>query len=410
MLQRAQEDVRRVDAARRSAILNSLPANIALLDASGFIVAVNESWRQFGRINGLRESSADVGSNYLAVCLDAHGDHSDGASLIADGLSSVLERAATGFTVVYPCHWPNIERWFQMTATPLSADRTSGVVVMHLGITDRKIYEIALKTSEAEQREATRQLNLERSRLVAAQRVAKVGSWETDLATMAVLWSEETYRIHELDPEVAVTHAGFLQRVHPSDRARVDSTLHASLTSHEPSVMRHRLLLPEGRIKFLEERWQVVFDDAGQPVYVLGTCQDITDRRLDEERIERLNRGYLVLSQINALTVRVRDRDELFQGACRIAVESGGFQLAWIGRVDVASASIVPVASAGHCPDFTLPVDGAFSLDDETRPCAFAVRTRHPVIVNDLKNDSRFSSQRSTPRPPSCPSLPCRSS
>ncbi|MBB1473824.1 EAL domain-containing protein [Luteimonas sp. MC1782] len=390
LLQRAQEDVRRVDAARRTAILNSLPANIALLDGSGFIVAVNESWRQFGRSNGLKGSSADVGANYLDACQDAHGDRSDGATGIADGLLSVLERAATGFDAIYPCHSPDIDRWFQMTATPVSDDQASGVVVMHVDITDRKLHEIALQASEAEQRESTRQLSLERARLVAAQRVAKVGSWETDLATMAVLWSAESYRIHEVDPEVAVTRNDLLELVHPADKARVDIELRALLSSREPKVMRHRLLLPGGLVKFLEKRWQVDFDEDGRPLRLIGTCQDITARCLDEERIKRLNRGYLVLSQVNGLIVRVRDRDELFQGACRIAVESGGFLLAWIGRVDVVGASVVPVASAGNCPAAALPVERGFPLDDLAQPCTLTVHTREAVIVNDLASDVRF--------------------
>nr|WP_246191589.1 EAL domain-containing protein [Pseudoxanthomonas gei] len=394
MLQRAQEEVRRVDANRRTAILNSLPANIALLDAGGYIVAINESWRQFGRSNGLRGSSAEVGANYLEVCLQAHGDHSDGATRIADGLQSVLERTAPRFEAMYSCHSPHEQRWFQMTATPMSQEPASGVVVMHMDITDRKLHELALQSSEADQREAARQLLAERSRLVAAQRVAKVGSWETDLATMEVVWSRETYRIHEMEPETPVTHADFLARVHPDDRGQLDLDLQASLPLREPSSTRHRLLLPGGRIKFLEERWQVLFDESGQPVRVSGTCQDITDRRLDEERIERLNRGYLVLSQINALIVRVGDRAELFQDACRIAVESGGFLLAWIGWVDAASGNIVPAALAGSCRDRNLAIGRTVALGDEVHPCAIAVRTRQPVIVNDLASDARF-----VPRP-----------
>jgi diguanylate cyclase (GGDEF)-like protein len=399
LLQRAQQDVRRADAARRKAILNSLPANIALLDADGFIVATNESWQRFGQGNGLRGASADVGANYLDVCAGAHGDHSDGARHVASGLSSVLERAKPAFDTVYDCHSPEAQRWFRMTATPVSADRASGVVVMHVDITDRKRIEIALEASESDQRESSRQLHDERARLVAAQRVAKVGSWETDLATMDLAWSAETYRIHEIEPGLPVTHADFLERVHPLDRARVDGELRASLASGVPAATRHRLLLPDGRIKFVEERWQVAFNDAGQPVRANGTCQDITDRRLDEERIERLNRGYRMLSQTSALIVRVRDRDELFQGACRIAVETGGFPLAWIGRVDEASARVVPVASSGDCPAATFPAAPGIALDDAGRPCAVAVRERRAIIVNDLDADARFAQLRAQVSP-----------
>ena len=62
--------------------------------------------------------------------------------------------------------------------------------------------------------------------------------------------------------------------------------------------------------------------------------RDITARKASEERIRRLNRWFAVLSGINALIVRARDRDELFRGACRIAVEAGALSAAWIGLVD----------------------------------------------------------------------------
>ena len=126
MLQRAQEEMRRVDAARRTAILNSLPANIALLDRGGFIVAINESWRQFGRSNGLKGHSSDIGANYLDVCLEAHGEHSEGATWIADGLLSVLERTAAGFVTEYACSSGPSERWFSITATPLALSSAPG--------------------------------------------------------------------------------------------------------------------------------------------------------------------------------------------------------------------------------------------------------------------------------------------
>ena len=63
--------------------------------------------------------------------------------------------------------------------------------------------------------------------------------------------------------------------------------------------------------------------------------------------VVRLNRVYATLSGINALIVRVRSREELFREACRIAIDSGRFKLAWIGVVDPAAQNILPVASAG---------------------------------------------------------------
>ena len=79
---------------------------------------------------------------------------------------------------------------------------------------------------------------------------------------------------------------------------------------------------------------------------VIGTAsigEDVADRRRPEEKISRLNRVYAVFSGINATIVRVRDRDELFREACRIAVEDGGFRLASIGIVDADTRQVKPV-------------------------------------------------------------------
>ena len=79
-----------------------------------------------------------------------------------------------------------------------------------------------------------------------------------------------------------------------------------------------------------------------------GFIRDITARKEADEKIKRLNRVYAVLSGINALIVRVRDRQELFNEACRIAVEHGNFGMAWIGTLDPATQDVTPVAWAGE--------------------------------------------------------------
>ena len=151
-------------------------------------------------------------------------------------------------------------------------------------ITERKRAERLVQESEREQRELAAQLDNERARLVAAQAVAKVGSWETDLTTRAVLWSAETYRIFEVDPEeFQPTHAAFLDLVHPDDRAAVSDAFEESLDSEMFYVIEHRVLMRDDRIKFVEERWQIMQDDLGNPVRAIGTAQDVTERKESEE-------------------------------------------------------------------------------------------------------------------------------
>jgi PAS domain S-box-containing protein len=133
------------------------------------------------------------------------------------------------------------------------------------------------------------QLDAERNRLIEAQSVAKVGSWEADLSTLAVGWSLETYRIFGVDPaSFNPTYQSFLDLVHPDDRAAMDEAFQKSLKQRRFQVAEHRVTGGDGRIKFVEERWRVIFDEKRRPLRAVGTCQDITERKLAQEERDRL--------------------------------------------------------------------------------------------------------------------------
>lgn len=129
------------------------------------------------------------------------------------------------------------------------------------------------------------------------------------------------------------------------------------------------------------------------PIFT-GFIRDITARKEAERRIERLNRVYAVLSGINTLIVRARDRDELFREACRIAVEHGQFQMAWIGVVDRGAMRIVPVCSAGGDAAFFEEMRERLSLLDDAPagqgPATMAIKQKLPVVVNDVQADPRI--------------------
>ncbi|MDP9140581.1 MAG: PAS domain S-box protein, partial [Pseudomonadota bacterium] len=151
-LSRAQEQIRHVEAAKQAAVLNALPSHIALLDPSGEILSVNEAWRQFAAANEYQGVAAGVGLNYVDIAQRASGDHSSTAHLAAAGIRSVLSGAKSSFSIEYPCHSPQQERWFLMTVTPLAPDRCNGAVVMHVNISERKQAEEAQRQSEARYR------------------------------------------------------------------------------------------------------------------------------------------------------------------------------------------------------------------------------------------------------------------
>lgn len=136
------------------------------------------------------------------------------------------------------------------------------------------------------QRELTDQLRASEARLVAAQAVAKVGSWEIDLTTQTAIWSEETHRIFETDPRTFVpSYRNVIEIVHPDDRVKVEKTFTLSLIELSGGAIEHRLLLANGRVKFIDERWRVMLDRNGRPERALGTCQDINERKQSDQQI-----------------------------------------------------------------------------------------------------------------------------
>ena len=132
-------------------ILDSMTAEIAVLDSNGVIRAVNKSWTEFSRTNcvvpGEVAARTDVGSNYLAVCSAAGSlEVTDGASA-QQGIEAVLNGTLPEFSMEYPCHSPDQQRWFHLNVTPLISSG-EGVVVAHTNITDRKNSELLAVRSE----------------------------------------------------------------------------------------------------------------------------------------------------------------------------------------------------------------------------------------------------------------------
>jgi PAS domain S-box-containing protein len=135
----AAERQRRESDRLRQAVLDALPAEVAVLDGEGRIVAVNAHWRRFAEENGapaaLREG---VGIDDLDVCGSLQAEESAEADSIADGLAAVLTGRAPGYSTEYPCHAPERPRWFALTVAPLAEGET-GAVVVRFEITNRKL-------------------------------------------------------------------------------------------------------------------------------------------------------------------------------------------------------------------------------------------------------------------------------
>lgn len=139
------------------------------------------------------------------------------------------------------------------TETTLNEQGEIGkVIVTFVDITRRKQAEQALRRSE--------------ERLNEAQRIAHIGHWELDLINNVLLWSDEIYRIFEIDPgRFGASYEAFLNAIHPDDRAAVDAAYTNSVKNKTPYAIEHRLLFADGRVKYVREQSETYYDQDGSP-------------------------------------------------------------------------------------------------------------------------------------------------
>ena len=137
-----------------------------------------------------------------------------------------------------------------------------------------------------ERHQVEQSLRASQARLNEAQKLSKVGSWDLNLKNNQLNWSDEVYKIFEHDlNSYAPSYEGFLQTIHPDDRALVDASYAKSLEDRSPYMIEHRLQMPDGRIKYVCERGISFYDDEGNPLRSMGTVQDISERKGAEERL-----------------------------------------------------------------------------------------------------------------------------
>jgi diguanylate cyclase (GGDEF)-like protein/PAS domain S-box-containing protein len=496
LLRSAQERLHSIQAARVAAILDSLPAHIALLSPRGIIISVNQSWRRFAGANAMRGEESGVGLNYAGTCDSARGANAAEAYQAAAGIRAVLDGSTRSFSLQYPCHSPDERRWFLMTVMPLAEDRFNGAVVMHLDISAEKLAGDKLRDSELRFRQMAESMDdvfylvdvkSGRTLYVSPSYERLSGrsceslyrhpeSWAESIylddraATAAkyeagLKWGAFEYECRIVRPDGVIRwmscrgfpvrdQAGNLVRIagvakditeHRQDeesllrfRAAMDTTGDAitlinratmhfvdvnatacamfgytreELLELEPARLRatttdllasdyDKLIAGEGANEVNEavlkrkdgSSLQVEVrrhaQRSGVDWIIVGVVRDITQRKQAEAKIKRLDRVNALLSHMNALIVRVKDRDQLFNGACRIAVEQGGFRMALVGGVDPDSLRVTPLATAGVNEELTAIFKGLMASNTYDNTIVMrAVRNNEILVSNDLHRD-----------------------
>ncbi|HEX6735855.1 MAG TPA: EAL domain-containing protein [Azonexus sp.] len=123
--------------------------------------------------------------------------------------------------------------------------------------------------------------------LRAAQRIARLGNWTLDLGSNRLHWSDEVFRIFEIDPQqFPATYEGFIAAIHPDDREAVTRAYQESLEQRRPYEITHRLLFADGRVKYVHEHCETQFAADGTALVSRGTVQDITEHHQAEAALQ----------------------------------------------------------------------------------------------------------------------------
>lgn len=376
------------------AVLDSLSAEIAVLNNDGVIVTTNAAW------DACTQAKPDgamlhppIHSNYLDVFREPRNHPAKDKALV--GIQRVLEGSLSSFAVQYPRLTDSTDRWFLLHATPLV--NYGGAVISHIDLTVMKRAKAALRQSEArfravvdslgegllltdlngqvwyansrmedlsgfnpaemvqqqvasffrlsgplsdafgfsgaseettgraelpllrkdgshlwvdvnagvlrdskretigtvyaitdisERRHAREALRKSQAGLLLAQRIGHVGSWELDLASRLMEWSAETYRIFDLAPSgTRPSFQQFIGLLADDDRLRVTQGLEKAL--HGSSSFRSDccIIRPDASTRFVHLQAQMILDSNDKPIQMVGTIQDITERKLLEERL-----------------------------------------------------------------------------------------------------------------------------
>ena len=238
--------------------------------------------------------------------------------------------------------------------------------------------------------DATRRaLSDSEGRLKRALAASGMGVWEWDVGTNDVFASPECREILGIEVENA-TLASLTDLVDSADAERLVALAEQAIVERTTYASEFRVALPDGRVRWLASAGRAEYASDGDPVRLVGTVQEVTDRHAREQELARATRAYATLSQVSKTVSAAASRQELFAEVCRIAAESAGYRLAWIGWLSKATHEVVPLARAGEGQAY---VDQIRVFGDDRPegqgPAGICIREHRTVVCRDFLRDPR---------------------
>lgn len=233
-----------------------------------------------------------------------------------------------------------------------------------------------------------------------AGRTARLGGWIITLPDRTLTWSDETCVIHDLPPGYTPTLEEGINFYLPEHREFVRRHLDACAQSGTAYDIELPKTTATGREIWVRSIGEAVRDDSGRIIRLQGAFQDVSESRLTRVALQESavqlaesNRAWQMLSRCNEAVTRSTTEQDLLQAVCRIAVDSGGYSLAWVGYADDdPEKTVVPQAHAGLDEGYLSHARITWSAETPAGkgPAGRTIRSGAPVVVPDIEADADF--------------------
>ncbi len=257
------------------AILNALSSQIAVVDAKGFITAVNKKWEKISNeITATEINKGTIGDNYFEIIKKAIKKGNKLANSTFEGINEVLLGFKNSFYLEYPCHSTTEDRWFAMRIIKFENVETM-LIFEHQNITERKKTEEILKYNQHILNEA--------------QVLGKISNWEIDFKKGTSFWSDELYAIFGANKETLASPQNFISFFHTDDQEFVSDKLANAFIALKDDSFSARTIAINGVVKYIYSNYKFEFDEDKNPVRLHGILQDVTNTVLFEKELLEKN-------------------------------------------------------------------------------------------------------------------------
>lgn len=249
------------------ALINNTKSRIWSLDLNFNLISFNESFAN--QVYASYKKQASIGDSYISYLKDS--DHIERFKLY-------INRVKNGESFSVNEHIFELDEiWNEVSFNPIKDENKQviGVACISTDITERKLFERSLIQNQ--------------NRLKQAQEIAHLGNWELSFITNSSRWSDEAYKIYGITSHnFDHTFDSWLSFVHPEDLPHVMSIIKKGYETLEDYTMYHRIIRPDGAIRYIYGESHFEFDHNGKPIGLYGISQDITDRRNNEIQLQEL--------------------------------------------------------------------------------------------------------------------------